>query len=349
MNKGLFAGQAQTAINYSIDEHLIDCEAAGLTNATLIVKRATLCSFQRWLQAQGIEIVDQVTTTASKHYLIQFAKTPSERTGKLRRQTTVRSAAVIIKTWLKWAYAHHQIDVERLYGYVIPKAKKPSVYMATHDELRQVMQIVDDFWDRDKHPEIKFWPTDSHKFFKHRMKTILAIQISTGNRIGETLALRTSSYDKAKKLLYITNTKTGENRDVPVGRDLTRALDEWLKVRPRSCETDYLIMTETGTHLDRGACTRQYQRYLKFARAQGTDLPRITMHSLRHVALNAMATVNPDHARRLAGHRQMQTTLGYLHTTTDEMRATHDKVDPLAGILVNTRSVQGKSRGKKVF
>ena len=169
-------------------------------------------------------------------------------------------------------------------------------------------------------------------------------------RIGETLALRLSSYDPARKLIYVTNTKTGENRDVPVGPDLARAISDWLKARPKESATDYLIVTETGTQLDRRTCTRQYQRYLTFGRSLGVELPRLTMHSWRHVAINSLAQANPEHARMVAGHASLATTLRYLHTTTDDVRATHDKADPLAGVLVNTRSVKGQMpRSKKLF
>ena len=351
MNTALLVGEEETSIQDSIDEHLMDCEAAGLAAATIYTKRVTLMGMARWCADQEFLHMQQVTTTVSKRYLIHLAKTPSSKTGRPRSPTTVRSAAVIIKTWLRWAYDQRQIDAERLYGYKIPKAKNPSVYKANQQELQSVFGIVDDYWDIEKHPEIRFWPKASHRFFSVRMKAIIAIQVSTALRIGETLSMRLSSYDRTKKLLYVTQTKNGENRDVPVGRDLAHVLDEWLRIRPKKCPSDYLIVTETGTKLDRRACTRQYQRYLQFARDQGLELPRITMHSWRHVALHAMAQVNPEHARKIAGHKSANTTLRYLHTTTEDLRETHDKADPLAGILVDTRSrkAQAQPRQRKIF
>ena len=349
MNTAILVNPNQTDITVAADDYLLQCDAT-LTPDSASKNRYTLLAMAAWCAARGETTLDQLTTRVSMQYLRHLATTPSPRTGRLRSRGTVRDAAVVIKTWLKWCHRQRYIDAERLYGYVIPKAKKPSVYMASSDQLRTVMQIIDDFWDIAKHPQIKYWPQGSHKFFRVRMRTIMAIQMSTGMRIGETLALRLSSYDPARKLIYVTNTKTGENRDVPVGPDLARALTDWLKVRPKSSPTDHLIVTETGTHLDRRTCTRQYQRYLAFARSQGVELPRLTMHSWRHVAINALAQQNPEHARKVAGHASLATTLRYLHTTTEDVRETHDKADPLAGIIVNTRSVKRqKPRARKLF
>jgi integrase len=109
-----------------------------------------------------------------------------------------------------------------------------------------------------------------------------------------------------------------------------------------------LIVTETGTQMDRAGCTRQYQRYLEFGRKIGMELPKITMHSLRHVALSAMAQINPEHARAVAGHAHIQTTIrNYTHTTNDAVRATHALADPLAGVLLGMRQAQ-KPRARKL-
>ena len=349
MNTGLLESKSSAQIEDGLEEYLAQCEAT-LMPTTASKNRYTLRAFIAWCRARGVESVDQITNKLYFEYLKEFARTPSAKTGRKRLRGTVRDAAVVIKTFLKWCYRHRYIDAERLYGYVVPKAKKPHVTMATSDQLNAVMGLVDEYWDITLHPAIKFWPERSHRFFRLRMKVILAIAMSTGLRLGETLGLRLVHYDKQKKLLYAVDTKTGDNRDVPVGPDLAKALRDWLEVRPGNSPTDYLVVTETGTQLATRACTRQYQRYLEFGRSRGVELPRLTMHSWRHVAINAMAQKNPEHARRMAGRSSLATTLRYLHTTSEDVRATHDQADPLAGILVNTRAVKTqKARSRKLF
>jgi len=353
VNTTLLHTPQQAVLESAAEEYLETCLAT-LTKASADKNRYTVGKFVAWLRAQGVEEPSGITTRLYMAYLRHLATTVSPKTGKLRARGTVRDGAVVLKTFLKWCYRHRYIDAERLYGYEIPKAKNPAVTVATHDQLCTVIRLVDEYWDINLHPKIKFWPARSHKFFQRRMKLILAIAMSTGMRIGETLNMRLSSYDPAAKLIYVTETKTGKNRDVPVGPDVAKAFSDYLKVRPKGAPTDFVIVTETGTQLGTRACTRQYQRYLAFGRSRGIDLPRLTMHSWRHVALNAMAKVNTEHARRMAGHSSLTTTLRYLHTTSADVRASHDKADPLAGILVNTLSKnQGtdalKPRARKLF
>ena len=316
-------------ISQALEDYLLKYEVLWKP-ASLAKVRYTLGAMLAWCTAEGVTTLDDLTTNVSLKYLLYLATSISEHTGKLRTEGTVRDAATVIKTFLKWCYRERYIDWERLYKYEIPKADDPSVTMADENGPRLMMQTIDDYWDITKHPDIKYWPEVSHEFFRLRMRALMSIQISTGMRISETLNLCLSDYDKTRGLLKATHTKTGAIRDVPVSPDLAKALAEWLKVRPKKSTTDYLIVTETGTRLTVRACTRQYQRYLSFARGCGMELPRLTMHSWRHFALNAVATQNPEHARVLAGHKRLSTTQRYTQLSVGQVQQVYEKTHPRA-------------------
>lgn len=142
--------------------------------------------------------------------------------------------------------------------------------------------------------------------------------------------------------MRIDVTKTDDPRAVPVTDRLAQYLVAWLHLRPQSCTTDYLFVTKYGGQLNVSAWGKQWQGCLTFARAQGHELPRIMLHSLRHSAATVMAKANFKDAQELLGHKNLASTARYLHTTADRVRATHEAVDPLAGILVNTRARKGK-------
>ena len=163
MDTAILVNLNQTEITVAADDYLLQCDAI-LMPESAAKNRYTLQAMTAWCVAQGMMTLDQLTTRLSMQYLRYLATTPSTKTGKLRKRGTVRDAAVVIKTWLKWCHRQRLIESERLYGYIIPKAKKPSVYMASPDQLRAVIQVIEDYWNIAKHPEIKYWPKNSHGF-----------------------------------------------------------------------------------------------------------------------------------------------------------------------------------------
>lgn len=333
----------------SVEDYLDTCVAAGLRGATVSVKRCTLGQFLRWAEAQDITTMSQVTTRVSTKFLKFLIETPSVKTGATRSLVTVKCAARIIKTWLGWAYRNHQFDSERLRDYVIPKCDDSAVYMATIEDVQTILQINDDFWDIAKHPEIKFWPERSHRFFRLRLRAMIAIEVSVGLRGGELLAAQTEDYTRGvEPQIKVRKTKGRKERSVPVSRYLTPLIEEWLRVRPKRSVANNIIVTETGTEMSRAGATRQFKRLLDWGREHGyPTLPHITMHSLRHQALNAMLQVSPEHARKLGGHAKLASLGRYEHTVDKSVRSTHAAVDPL--MMVLGKAAACKPRVKKVF
>lgn len=123
-------------------------------------------------------------------------------------------------------------------------------------------------------------------------------------------------------------------------------LAAWLAVRPQAAGSDFLFVSEYGEQLHGLAWSRQFQRYLTFARAESHKLPRITLSSIQHIPATAMAEAGGVyHASLPLGHASTKTTeLSYIHRNTGIIRPTHDRADPLAGILAK---VSPKKAGNK--
>lgn len=352
MNTALLrADEECVAIRDTMEEYVLDCQVANQSRSSIETKRYTLFPAADRFMGQGITEMRQLTTPRIKEYLRWLMTAPSPRTGRLRTDVSVRSAAVIIKGWLRWAYAKRYVDAERLQQFIVPKAKKASVYMPSLDDISRLYAMIDDFWSSETHPEIKYWSLVSHKFFSQRMRVILSIAISSGLRIGEILSLRLSDYDQKQGILTARKTKNGKTRGVPVGKECARAVAAWLKVRPSKCPTDFLIVTETGGKMPPTTCSRQFGRYQTFAKKRGVDMPRITIHSLRHLAISSMLQINAEHARIMAGHASVTTTQQiYGHTVLEDVRVSHAKSDPLERIWINSHSVKVQEpRRKKIF
>ncbi len=286
--------------------------------------------------SQGVEFVHQIKTKYAEDYLLSMMiRNLSER--------TVRNRAIVIKGEQKYAFRHGYLAGERLYDWKLPRMSRPQVYMPDISEVSIILGAIPDCWSAAQNPRSRFRNATARTFFSRRDQAIVAVQVSTGLRISETLGLRLQDYSAEHACLTVTHSKSGKPRAVPVGASLTPLLEEWLRVRPKASPSEFLFVSEFGSQLHRDPWGHQFQRYLEFARAQGHDLPRITLHSLRHLAGTAMAERDIFHASVMLGHSSIKiTTDNYLHARADQIRATHDAADPLALILMRGRRAANK-------
>ncbi len=333
-------------------EYLLTRESQGVSKNTLRVYRYALAHRRAWRKARGVTHIKRLTTTLIKQYLVDLRGSKNARTGEQISDRTVRHYAVISKGQARFAYEQGYIQWELLYKFQIPKAKKPSVYNPSQADAMLIFEWIERYYSQETASKSRYWWPRAREFFAARLKAVLAIQVSTGMRIGETLRIEGRDVDAENSAITVRRTKNGEDRVVPLSPVLARELKKWAKRRPKASTTEYLFVTETGTKCEVGTITHQYQRCLSYARENGVTLPRITMHALRHHAINSFAQGNKEHARIIAGHQSASTTDNYLHNVPEEVRATHAARDPLAGILVNPRSkaeLDKKPRGRSLI
>lgn len=323
------------------EEYLRARRVGGIRETTLRMYRGSLGPWAAWCAAQGVTRVGQVLTKHAEDYLLTLqARALSER--------TIRNRAVVIKAALKFAFKQGYLASERLYGWKIPKSARASVYMSDHAEVGAILAAIPQHWSAAQNPRSRFRNMTARTFFSRRDQAIVAVQVSTGLHISETFGLRLQDYSLEQKTLTVTQSKSGRPRAVPVGAPLARMLTDWLRVRPQASPSDFLFVSEFGTQLHRESWGHQFQRYLTFARGQGHALPRITLHSLRHLAGTAMAEHDLYHASLMLGHSSVTITASnYLHARADQIRATHEAADSLAHILTRGRTAPRK-RGKLV-
>jgi len=329
----------------ALDDYLEQYEEK---SSTWYRKKAALDSFISFHTSIGILFCAGVTQKSSSGHKKYLAKTPSLHTNRVKTPVTQRDTTVVVKHFLRHCYTFRfGVDSDVLHSYKLARYAKASVIVCTEAQFLDVLKIVDKYWDPHLNEGIKYLRPSIRCFHSIRLRTILAIQISTGLRISETLRMRCNDYDQSVMSLIIRETKSGRPRDVPVTQMLAVQIAAWLKVRPRKSPTDFLFVSDTGGQLGIRSCTAQYQRYLHWGRAHGYELPNLTMHSYRHKAITAINQSSPVHAQAIAGHSNIKTTMGYDHTTTESIRKTHAAVDPWTSAMMNAKVPQ-RPRGKKL-
>jgi integrase len=140
------------------------------------------------------------------------------------------------------------------------------------------------------------------------LKPVVILAIHTGMRRGELLSLRWNDIDFARSLIYVTNTKTGHDREIPMNAKVREALSDLQLVNG---EYDFVFTNpKTGVNLVelktgfRNACKEAGIHDFRF-------------HDLRHTTGTRLADAGTDAfaIAEVLGHRNLQTTKRYTHAT----------------------------------
>ncbi|MGH9759792.1 MAG: tyrosine-type recombinase/integrase, partial [Blastocatellia bacterium] len=146
------------------------------------------------------------------------------------------------------------------------------------------------------------------------LKPLVAMAIHTGMRRGELLKLSWRHVDFARGLLYVTDTKTGHDRVVPMNSTVRETL---LKLQESSGSCEYVFINpNTGARLTdvkhgfTSACS-------------DAKIEDFHFHDLRHTTGTRLADSGVDAfaIAELLGHRDLQTTKRYTHATEARRRS----------------------------
>jgi integrase len=181
--------------------------------------------------------------------------------------------------------------------------------------------------------EIEFWEKDiaqdflrfiSEKYPKHSPKrwvyVAYLVALNTGIRAGEIWALRPRCLKRDQSIIRISEQlnrvtkefalpKSGKGRSVPLSADVLSELD--LLITKNKLGLNGLIFSSESSPIDHdNFVARTFDKDID--EWQG---PRITFHSLRHTAATGMlaAGVNVKTVQEILGHKDIQTTMRYVH------------------------------------
>jgi len=164
--------------------------------------------------------------------------------------------------------------------------------------------------------------------FKYPWKMLIGIQALSGARMEGAMALRLSDIDwEDRKVTIREKAKKGSKekqvRTVAVPKALLILMKDYLSYRPKPADkslADFLALDSKGRSLYWQSGVRSFQRYLKkhtkevcgrkfrshsFRKFYGKDLYKNGIE---------VATIS-----KLLGHKQVQTTMGYIQVDSDDM------------------------------
>ncbi len=168
-----------------------------------------------------------------------------------------------------------------------------------------------------------------------RDRAILEVLYGTGIRVGELVALGTSSVDIEEGNLKVLG-KGSKERIVPLGSYALQAIVTYLhKSRllllaraKEGKEGPALFLNRFGQRLSDRSIRRLLKKYAQKIGASLSLSPHVLRHSFASHLLNAGADLRA--VQELLGHASVSTTQLYTHITKEELKRTYLRVHPRA-------------------
>ncbi len=162
-----------------------------------------------------------------------------------------------------------------------------------------------------------------------RLYSIVEILLQTGIRIGELTRLRKSDIKQTKdgKISYLQIEPFGSHpeRKVPLNNSAKRALDEYLKIRPKT-NSDVLFVTKTGNPLLVRNIRTSIDRAFERAGIKDAKVNDLRNTFIAHHLANGVSLVTVS---KLVGHKRLSTTEKYLNIINKGENGSQQKLEDL--------------------
>lgn len=165
------------------------------------------------------------------------------------------------------------------------------------------------------------------------LRPMVVTALNTGMRSGEILKLRWEEVDFENQIIYVTDSKNGEQRQIPMNSTLT----ETLQAIKLGTPSPWVFFKHNGKPYIR-IPRRSFEKAKRKA-----GIKDFRFHDLRHTFASwlVMRGVDLTTVGELMGHKSFEMTLRYAHLSPKHKRFA---VEVLEDNLVTNRS-QGQGRG----
>lgn len=154
------------------------------------------------------------------------------------------------------------------------------------------------------------------------LKDVILFALNTGMRQGELINLEWPEVDIFKNTVVALETKNREPRTIPLNREAFEVLKQ--RSRLRNMKVANVFLSENGFKIDPSKIRKVFRALVK-----KTGIRNFRFHDLRHTFGSRLAQAGVDlfHISRLMGHRDIGTTMRYLHHSSESLRNVVTKLD----------------------
>lgn len=211
--------------------------------------------FATWCTENGVSPeLDRKTVTAFVAGLLDDGSEPS----------TARSRQLALRRFSAWLLEEGEVEADQIARLKPPKLDSKIVPELSEDQLRGLIKACQgkDLWHR-------------------RDEAIVRLMLETGARAGEVVAMGVADVDLKAGQAVIRRGKGGKGRPVPLGPQVCRSIDRYLRTRRshRLADSPVLWLGERGKGFG------YYGLYSALTyRAELAGIPDFHPHVLRHTA-----------------------------------------------------------------
>lgn len=155
-----------------------------------------------------------------------------------------------------------------------------------------------------------------------RDRALLEVLYGAGLRKSECLRLDVTDVDLGQELLLVRSGKGKKDRIVPLTRQATNALDQYLREGRHELVNDpretALFLSKYGLRMSCTCLATLLTKHAKTARLEGAVFPHLLRHTYATHLLKARASIR--HVQELLGHQSLQSTALYTRLNLDDLR-----------------------------
>jgi len=158
---------------------------------------------------------------------------------------------------------------------------------------------------------------------------VIEILYNTGIRLSELINLRLQDVDRGSMTIKVTG-KRNKQRIIPVTRQLTGLIDEYLKMREPLVKSGVreIIVTDQGKKAYPVFIYRKVKHYLTLAGVRGVKSPHLLRHTFATHMLNEGADLNA--IKEILGHASLAATQVYTHNSIEKLKSIYKLAHPRA-------------------
>ena len=218
------------------------------------VKQSTYASYRSYLNKHFCVLGKILLKKLEPHTLQEFYNYKYREEGLSPK--TLRNYHMALHKCLQQAVKERLLVYNPCDAVTLPSGEKPEIVVFTNDQQRALVQTS----------------------YRHRYGVFIRLDLCTGLRMGELLALKWEDIDFSTAQLHV-------RRTIPLTRTMADELARWKqqqaqdKIRAGDKYTDdgFVVTNEFGHYFEQKTFKDYYDRLLKDA-----DIGHFTFHALRH-------------------------------------------------------------------
>lgn len=227
--------------------------------------------------------------------------------------TSINRRLSALRSLYRFALSHHLVEKDPAHKLNGPKKKKPLPYFLKEREMDQLLDHV-------------AW-SDSYKDVCAR--TIILTFYETGVRLSELTGLKERDVDFHEMQMKVTG-KRNKQRIIPFGDELKNALAAYIDVRDKNIAklSDEVFLDEKGNKMKDAHVRYVVEKWLPKVCTLKKHSPHVLRHSFATSMLNNNAGL--ESVKQLLGHKSLETTEVYTHTTFEQLKRVYTSAHPRA-------------------